>query len=265
MDLLFAILGGDARQRHLARLLREDGFAVITAGVPGESDFPGGYPAAVRAAQAVALPMPASGAPDALFHALTHAVPGTRIFGGMLPPGPHPAHMRLHDYAKDETFLLANADLTAEAAVSLLLRRMERPLAGSEILLCGFGRIGKLLSRRLAALGAHVTVAARSAQARALARILGYPSEPAVRLPGLSRFDAVVNTVPAHIIPDAAEARPSCVLLELASSPGGFGDAAKAHPGYILARGLPGVYAPAAAAACIHDAILQELSLEERL
>lgn len=265
LDLSFAILGGDARQRHLAQLLRASGFAVITAGVPGEPDFPGGYPTAARAAQVLVLPMPASGAPDALHHALHCAAPGARIFGGMLPAQDAPAHVRLHDFAKNEAFLLANAELTAEAAVSLLLGRMEKPLAGSEILLCGFGRIGRLLARKLAALGAHVTVAARSREAHALCHILGYPSENTAHLPALSRFDAVVNTVPACILPDAAGARPDCMLLELASSPGGFGEAARAHPGYVPARGLPGIYAPRAAAACIRDMILQTLSPEERL
>ena len=52
------------------------------------------------------------------------------------------------------------------------------------------------------------------------------------------------------------------MLLELASLPGGFCDAAQAHPGYLAARGLPGRYAPDAAAAIIRDAIFRTLSLE---
>ena len=52
-------------------------------------------------------------------------------------------------------------------------------------------------------------------------------------------------------------------LLELASLPGGFCPAAAERAGYLAARGLPGVYAPEAAAAVIRRAIFRELDLEE--
>ena len=58
------------------------------------------------------------------------------------------------------------------------------------------------------------------------------------------------------------EIRQDTVLLELASLPGGFCEAAQARPGYLAARGLPGRYAPDAAAAIIRDAIFRTLSLE---
>ena len=52
-------------------------------------------------------------------------------------------------------------------------------------------------------------------------------------------------------------------LLELASLPGGFCPAAAERAGDLAARGLPGVYAPEAAAAVIRRAIFRELDLEE--
>ena len=56
---------------------------------------------------------------------------------------------------------------------------------------------------------------------------------------------------------------PDAALLELASLPGGFCPAAAERAGYLAARGLPGVYAPEAAAAVIRRAIFRELDLEE--
>ena len=70
--------------------------------------------------------------------------------------------------------------------------------------------------------------------------------------------------MPSAVFPAARlpEIRQDTVLLELASLPGGFCEAAQARPGYLAARGLPGRYAPDAAAAIIRDAIFRTLSLE---
>ena len=127
-------------------------------------------------------------------------------------------------------------------------------------------RIGKRLAWKLHTLGAAVTVAARRPEALALARILGLQAEPlGPQLRGLAVYDAVVNTVPAPVICDVqlSAIRPDAALLELASLPGGFCPAAAERAGYLAARGLPGVYAPEAAAAVIRRAIFRELDLEE--
>ena len=200
---------------------------------------------------------------------LDAAEPGALICGGMLDPAEALLQARgisFYDYAKDEALLLQNAELTAEAALALLLERLPGPLAGSRILLCGFGRIGKLLARKLKALGADVTVSARKAQALELARILGYRRVTAGSWADApAQYDGIVNTVPAPIIGPAQLPciRRDCVLLELASLPGGFCAEAQALPGYCAARGLPGKYAPEAAAAIIRSAIFRNLNLEE--
>ena len=167
---------------------------------------------------------------------------------------------------KDETLLLQNAELTAEAALPLLLEQLSCPLAGSRILLCGFGRIGKLLARKLRVLGADVTVSARKAQDLELARILGFRRIKTGNWAGaLAQYDGIVNTVPAPVvIPEHLQSiRKDCALLELASLPGGFCTEAQALPGYLAARGLPGQYAPESAAAIIRSAIFRSLNQEE--
>ena len=136
----------------------------------------------------------------------------------------------------------------------------------SQILLCGFGRIGKLLARKLRVLGADVTVSARKAQDLELARILGFRRIKTGNWAGaLAQYDGIVNTVPAPVvIPEHLQSiRKDCALLELASLPGGFCTEAQALPGYLAARGLPGQYAPESAAAIIRSAIFRSLNQEE--
>ena len=193
----FAVIGGDLRQRCLLRQLRGLGFPASAYRVPDAEDSAPDLSGCLRGANILILPMPAGGGVP-LADILDAAEPGALICGGMLDPAEALLQARgisFYDYAKDEALLLQNAELTAEAALALLLERLPGPLAGSRILLCGFGRIGKLLARKLKALGADVTVSARKAQALELARILGYrqhrsctnhrPGAAAMHSPGL--------------------------------------------------------------------------------
>ena len=83
---------------------------------------------------------------------------------------------------------------------------------------------------------------------------------------GLGEFDLVFNTAPALVL-DAGrlkELREDCVVLELASPPGGVDlDAARQLGRRVVrAAGLPGKVAPLTAAAAIRDSIYH--ILEER-
>ena len=274
----FAVVGGDLRQRCLLRQLRGLGFQAAAYRVPDTEDSAADLSGCLQGANVLLLPMPALAGDGAvrtgsggvpLTDILDAAEPDALICGGMLGSAEALLGARclsFFDYAKDEALLLQNAELTAEAAVPLLLEHLSAPLMGSRILLCGFGRIGKLLARKLKALGADVTISARKPQDLALARILGYHRVSTGHFGALAQYDGIVNTVPAPIISPAQlqSVRRDCALLELASLPGGFCAEAQALPGYCAARGLPGRYAPEAAAAIIRGAIFRELSLEER-
>ena len=274
----FAVIGGDLRQRCLLRQLRGLGFPASAYRVPDTEDSAPELPGCVRGADILILPMPALAGAEAVRAAgggvpladiLDAAAPDALVCGGMLGPAEDALRARglsYFDYAKDEALLLQNAELTAEAALSLLLERLPGPLAGSRILICGFGRIGKLLARKLRALGADVTVSARKPRDLELAHILGYRRVRTGSFADtLAQYDGIVNTVPAPVIGPAQLqfVRRDCALLELASLPGGFCAEAQALPGYCAARGLPGKYAPETAAAIIRRAIFRNLDLEE--
>ena len=216
-----SILGGDLRQVYLARLLSEDGWKVITWGLEkGGGD--GGAPLdQALAGNILLLPMPV--------------------------------------YNREET-QVANAVPTAEGALQLAMESTDRTLHGSRCLIIGYGRIGRLLADRLLALGAEVTVSARKYGDLAWIEAWGYRGVQTGALTGqLDRFDLIFNTAPALILDGTRlrEAREDCVIIDLASAPGGVDlEAAKRlSRRAIPAPGLPGKVAPRTAAAAIRDSV----------
>ena len=168
--------------------------------------------------------------------------------------------LQVADRMQRRGFTVGNAALTAEGAVEKLMSASPRSLWGSRVLVTGWGRVAKLLALRLRALAAEVTVAARKEGDRAMAQALGLAAADFPDLPALlGSFDFVVNTVPARVLPaeSLARLRPDVLLLELASSPGGFDpqEAAELGLSTLSAPGLPGVTAPYTAAALMRDAI----------
>ena len=65
------------------------------------------------------------------------------------------------DLLKDPHYLCANAAITAEAALALILQGRRREITRANILILGWGRIGKCLTHQLHHLNANVTVYAR--------------------------------------------------------------------------------------------------------
>lgn len=149
---------------------------------------------------------------------------------------------------------------TAEGAVQVAMEELPFTLHSARVLILGFGRVGKLTAHRMGALGAKVTVAAKSYEDLAWAAAYGHE---AVRLEGLNcelgGFDLIVNTIPALVLPRQRLqwVSPAAFLLDLASAPGGVDRAGAQELGLrvLSAPGLPGRTAPVTAAAAIRDAV----------
>ena len=286
-ELKFAVIGGDRRAALLCRLLAADGhrvhsYALEHAELPAEIPRTGCLQGCLYGADVAVLPTPAeksgllntpyAAAPCPMETLLDTLWPGQLLCGGLIGKDRCRAVVKngvtVRDFMKTPAFVTANAALTAEGAVGLLLLESERALLGSRVLVCGWGRIGRVLALRLLGMGARVTAAARSAAQRAEARALGCEAldfkDLATALPGC---DFAVNTVPARVL---SEAQLCCLpegtlLLELASSPGGFDRTTAENLGLhaVAAPGLPGRSAPLAAAALMREAIYDYLG-EER-
>ena len=160
------------------------------------------------------------------------------------------------DLLKDPYYLAANAAITAEAALGILLRELRREISRTNILILGWGRIGKCLTHQLHHLDACVTVYARKDADRAMLRALGYRyADEADLHRGLGRFHCIINTVPAPILTpeDAGRIRRDAMKLELATGlwlPG---------ENVVDGHGLPGKCRPEAAGALIARTIAYHL------
>lgn len=158
------------------------------------------------------------------------------------------------DLLKDAVYLEENAAITARCALPLI----GKELKDLPVLVLGWGRIGKRLGVYLADAGAKVTIAVRKESDVDMIQALGYEGiflhQAASVLP---RFGAVLNTIPAMVLP-AFQCRPDCVLLELASRPGMAGN------NIIRASGLPGKYAPRESGELIARRLLAILKEERK-
>lgn len=272
----FWVMGGDQRQAALAKLLEEDGHTVHTFGLEGAEGLVSEASAeeAVRA-DCVVLPLPAAGeggrlnAPlsereISLEQVLDSLRPGQLVCAGMVK-GPLAAlaeerGLVLRDYFAREELAVANAVPTAEGAVELALEELPITLHKARCLVIGYGRVGRVLAHRLGALGARVSVAARSHEQLAWAEVWGYATEHTARLtPWLCGYDLVVNTVPARVLGEAqlGALKPGALVLDLASKPGGVDFEAAARLGVraIWALSLPGKVAPVSSGAYIKTTV----------
>ncbi len=264
-----SILGGDLRQVYLARLLSEDGWKVITWGLEkGGGD--GGAPLdQALEGDILLLPMPVCR--NGMLHLpLTDTeLEAERLWarlrydqlllGGMTGDLSRRLMadygLTLLDYYDREETQVANAVPTAEGALQLAMESTDRTLHGSRCLIIGYGRIGRLLADRLLALGAEVTVSARKYGDLAWIEAWGYRGVQTGALTGqLDRFDLIFNTAPALILDGTRlrETREDCVIIDLASAPGGVDlEAAKR----LLAAGgaEPGGVVKMAVAKAAHD------------
>ena len=275
----FAVIGGDKRTEHLAALLLRDGhrlrsFALERAALSPEISRESCLQSCVYGADCVLLPLPAErggrlhaplSAEELGMPALIEALwPGQLLIGGGLQEETVTAALRgglrVADLLRQPALAVGNAALTAEGAIGRLIEHSERALWSGRALVLGWGRIGRILALRLSALGAAVTVAARSARDRAMAEALGCAAADYAGLDGiLGDFDFIVNTVPARVLTEGMLCliRPDALLLELASPPGGFDRTLAQNIGLhaVAAPGLPGETAPEAAALLLRQAV----------
>ncbi len=274
-ELNFWVLGGDLRQEKLAGLLREDGHRVSTYAL-GE---PQADLARLCCAQCAILPLPVStgegklNAPlagespslETIFAALR---PEQFLCGGMVSEEVKALAGRygltIHDYFAREELAVANAVPTAEGAVQIALEEMGVTLHRARVLVLGYGRVGRITAHRVAALGARVTVAARGYDALAWAEAYGHDAVRLCDLPGyLCGYDLVVNTIPSRVLEreHLAELREGCLVIDLASKPGGVDLQAAAQLGVrcVWALSLPGKVAPLSAGAAVRDTIYNML------
>lgn len=282
MSYKFIIAGGDMRFSALAEQLGKK-YTVCAAGLgdniaesenikvindPELLDVQG---------ENLILPMPVSGdgitlnAPFAEktteLSRLTSAVrEGGTVFGGRITENVRSIFaekgFRVIDYLEREELAVLNARATAEGAVALAVSEQPVTIAGENILILGMGRISKCLVRILSGYGADMTAAARKFSDLAWAEVYGCKAVNISELEdsgALENADLIFNTVP-HVILDRSlleKCGKNCLIIDLASSPGGIDLQAAGNLGLkaIHALSLPGKTAPLSAGRIIGTAI----------
>lgn len=158
------------------------------------------------------------------------------------------------DYFDSEILQLKNALPTAEGAIEIAMRELPIVLDGTRIAVIGYGRIGEVLSAKLRALGARVTVYARRPAVGTRAELAGHSFREIPKERNLV-FDTdarvIFNTVPSRLFERSTlQMLPkNCLLIDLASAPGGIDMKAAEELGLcaIWATALPGKCAPESA------------------
>ncbi len=127
------------------------------------------------------------------------------------------------DYMKYESYVLKNAILTAEGAVTLLEENTSYSLFNSKILIVGYGRIGKALHKLLDSYGANITICSRSKASMVDANYNGAKHIVFSQLKEENDADIIINTVPNIVFTkcELEKMKHDVLILDLASFPGG--------------------------------------------
>lgn len=128
------------------------------------------------------------------------------------------------DLSKYEEFTIKNAIATSEGAIKKAIEMTDITLNDSTILVMGYGRIGKCLSRNLEGFGAKIYCEARKEKDIALIKSMGYNCINLKDIDSiLPKVDIIFNTIP-FVVLDKERIdllNEKVVIIDLASAPGG--------------------------------------------
>lgn len=166
------------------------------------------------------------------------------------------------NYMKDNSLILQNARLTAEATLCELIKNTEKSLLNEKILVIGNGNVGKAVSLTLKKFGADVTVSARKEYDFAYISNMGLKVANTEKIHKIiGNYSFVINTVPALVIgeKELKKIQKGALIIDLASKPGGVDYCAAEQIGVDarLLLGLPGKYMPITAGRILANTVLR--------
>jgi len=281
----FAFIGGDPRQLPVIRQLSDAGHEIRTFGLE-QAEFANpeiqhcqSIAECITQADVVALPLPYSTDSEWILTKLSNRTVSVKdvidamdkkqlLLAGRadsyLKALAELHHIRLVDYMQREELSVLNTVPTVEGAIAIAMEQTPYTIHQSRCLVLGYGRIGKLLSHSLQALGAVVHVSARKHSDLAWIKAYAMTGIHHSELESvIGNYDIIFNTVPSMILdfPMLAKIPPDCLIIDLASSPGGvdFKTAKDLGKTVLQALSLPGKVAPETAGTIIKDTIVNIL------
>ncbi|RDV84876.1 dipicolinate synthase subunit DpsA [Ammonifex thiophilus] len=280
-----AVVGGDQRAVYTAEELAGRGARVRLVG--HEASLPGvelakEIKAGLVGAEAVIFPFPGVQeggeieTPSGVLHLkeedLLPLPRGGLVFTGFANPYllrlAERLGLKLIPVADRDDFAILNSIPTAEGALQMAMELLPITIHGSQVLVLGFGRVGKTLGRMLQALGAKVMVATREPAERARALEMGLKAIDFPALRGcIGEAEVIFNTVPALVLTARLlkHTRPDVLIIDLASKPGGtdFEAARALGRQALLAPSLPGKVAPKTAGRILGQ-VIAEIFVQEK-
>lgn len=169
-------------------------------------------------------------------------------------------NIEIIDLMTREELTVLNTISTAEGAIQIAMQETLSTIHGSNVLVLGFGRIGKILSKMLNGIGARVSCEARKESDIAWIKAYGYnPVHLNVLEENIGNYDIIINTIP-YVILDSQKldkVKKDCLIIDLASNPGGVDREAAKQKGIktIWALALPGKVAPITSAEFLKETI----------
>ncbi len=278
----FAIIGGDLRIIKLAKMLAREQNEIFVYGLEKAEELKNNpnikhcesIKKAIQEVEIVIGPIPFSSNgktinmpfsdKEVTIREMMHVINAkVLIAGGIIPEVYEMAndeYIEIIDIMKREELAVLNTIATAEGTIQIAIENTNKIIHGSEVLILGFGRIGKVLARKLAGLSAKVTCAARKDEDLAWIQAYGHKATNINTIgENLKQYDIIINTVP-HIILNEERlkyVKNDCLLIDLASNPGGIDKKAVKDNQlkFVWALSLPGKVAPTTSAEFIKDTI----------
>lgn len=276
----FGIIGGDDRQLYMANCLENDGHTVYLAGFDDKISAID----VAKLSDVIIFPIPIMR--DGAIYAplssdkiefddeLIEHLKGKKIFGGMVKCLSNIydkiKDIKIYDILDNEYFTILNAVPSAEGGIYYAIKEFKGTIHDSNCLVCGYGRIGKVLANNLKNLGANVTVSARKSKDLAWIRAnccTPVYTESLDNLPNNDKFDIIFNTVPYMIFDKDTIKKLTTndsVIIDLASLPYGVDIDACNELGIkgIRALSLPGKFSPKTSGEIIKRTICRILEEE---
>lgn len=261
--MLISVIGGDIRFLYTAKRLEEAGHTVLRCATAEDNCT---LSQALKAA-AIVLPLPVSR--DGITLCAPHynqSIPlcdvisqldgNQLLLGGITKIN----YGNYYDYYNNQEFLYKNSAITAEGAIQTALSSTDYALLGSRILIVGYGRLGKALTKRLLKFECRLTVSARRHAHFEQISHLGVDCVNTAELDSIiNGFDIIFNTVPHQVLTrnTLQKAKKDALFIELASAPYGIDikAAKELDINLINLPSLPSRCAPKSAGIIIADAV----------
>lgn len=273
-----AVIGGDLRIVKLVEMLEKENYVVSTYGLEKAPEIAtkcSSIEECVKDADIVLGPLPLSSNGEYIntpfsenkidIDDLLNNLEGKTFIAGSIKQEVYDKingkNITVFDIVKREELAVLNAISTAEGAIQIAINETPKNVHGNNVLVLGFGRIGKVLSKMLDGIGAKVACEARKTTDLAWIKAYGYEPINLIELKEhLHKFDIIINTIPYIVLTKEMlqEVKEDALIIDLASNPGGVDRNAIKELGikFNWALSLPGKVAPITSAEFMKETLL---------